>query len=143
MIATQIKIQKISIILENSLIPFSQPTVSSPPARKLTFFYCHKFVLRVFKHHINGITQQSLFCFNCSQFLVIMNKATMYAFLKGQYQGVETLSTSIVYVEIHQKFPFFPSGNSIIHFYQQNVTIPVISHAHKHLVFSIFSFQPL
>lgn len=30
-----------------------------------------------------------------------MNKATMYAFLKGRYQGAETLSTSIVYVEIH------------------------------------------
>lgn len=65
--------------------------------------------------------------FNCLQFLVIINKTNGLP-----SQGVETLSTSIVYVEIHCKYPVFQSSNSIIHPYQQYVTVP---RAHTVLLF--------
>lgn len=61
----------------------------------------------------------------------------MDSFLKGLYLGMETLSTSIVYVEIHYKYPvfqIFQSGNSVIHPYQQYVTVPGTPRAYQYLV---------
>ena len=82
-----------------------------------------------------------LWIFGCLQFLVIISKGTMCFFLKGLYLEVEMwtmLSSSIIYVEIHQKFPVFQSGYIIIHSYEQYMTLPIALHACQHLILSVF-----
>ena len=62
--------------------------------------------------------------FGCLQFLVMTNKlCTPFSRVQTQEWKQSVLSPSIMYVEIHQKFSVFQSAYTMIHSYQQYMTL--------------------